>query len=114
MVDDHDKTMNSTTSIAISGMNAATVRLDVAAHNIANAQTPDFQRQEAVQQTVAGGGVATTVVTQPPPTPPKLPTGSLFLGDAVQQLEALYAFKASQKVVQTQQEMLGVNLDVKV
>jgi flagellar hook-associated protein FlgK len=104
--------MNSTSSIAISGMNAATVRMDVAAHNIANAQTPDFQRQEVVQQTVSGGGVQATVA--PPPTPPKLPTGSLFLGDVVQQMEALYAFKANQKVVQTQQDMLGVNLDIKV
>lgn len=104
--------MNSTSSIAISGMNAATVRMDVAAHNIANAQTPDFQRQEVVQQTVSGGGVQATV--QQPPTPPKLPTGSLFLGDVVQQMEALYAFKANQKVVQTQQDMLGVNLDIKV
>jgi flagellar hook protein FlgE len=114
VVDDHDKTMNSTSSIAISGMNAATVRMDVASNNIANAQTQDFQRQDVVQQTVPGGGVAAAVVTQPPPTPPKLPTGSLFLGDAVQQLEALYAFKANQKVVQTQQNMLGANLDISV
>jgi flagellar hook-associated protein FlgK len=107
--------MNSTSSIAISGMNAATVRMDVAAHNIANAQTPDFQRQEVVQQTVSGGGVQANVTpAQQPPTPPKLPTGSLFLGDVVQQMEALYAFKANLKVVQTQQDMLGVNLDIKV
>jgi Flagella basal body rod protein len=104
--------MNSATSTALSGMNAATVRMDVAAHNIANALTPDARRQQVVQQTAAGGGVTTSVVTEPPL--PKLPTGSLFLGDAIQQLEALYAFKASQKVLQTQQNMLGVNLDINV
>ena len=51
--------MNTLSSIAQSGMNSAVLHLDAAAHNIANAQTPDFRRQRVVDQTQVGGGVAT-------------------------------------------------------
>ena len=54
----------STSSIALSGMNAAMIQLDVSAHNIANAMTPGFTRQGALFSAVgptaagaAGSGV---------------------------------------------------------
>ena len=39
------------TSIALSGVQAASTRLDAAANNIANSQTPGFRRDQVMQQT---------------------------------------------------------------
>ncbi len=98
--------MNSISAIAFSGMNAATTRLGVAAHNVANVQTAGFRRQQVLQQTQAGGGV-TTSVTQLDAA------GSDLAADAVQQMTALYSFKANLRTVQVEHEMLGSLLDVK-
>jgi flagellar hook protein FlgE len=98
--------MNSISSIAFSGMNAATVRLGVAGHNVANAATPAFRRQQVVQATQAGGGV-TTSLTQADAL------GSDLAADAVEQMSALYVFKANLRTVQVGHEMLGSLLDVK-
>lgn len=98
--------MNSISAIAFSGMNAATTRLGVAAHNVANVQTAGFRRQQVLQQTQAGGGV-TASVTQADAA------GSDLAADAVQQMTALYSFKANLRTVQVEHEMLGSLLDVK-
>ena len=98
--------MNSITSIAISGMNAATTRLGVSAHNVANAQTPAFRRQQVLQQTQAGGGVSTSVTQAEAP-------GSDLATDAVDQMTALYSFKANLRSVQVEHEMLGSLLDIR-
>jgi len=98
--------MNSISAIAFSGMNAATARLGVAAHNVANVQTAGFRRQQLLQQTQPGGGV-TTSVTQAEAA------GSDLAADAVQQMTALYSFKANLRTVQVEHEMLGSLLDVK-
>lgn len=98
--------MNAISSIAISGMNAATTHLGVAAHNVANAVTPAFRRQQVLQQSQPGGGVSTqiTEATQP---------GSNLAADLVQQKVALYSFKANLRTVQVEQEMLGSLIDLK-
>lgn len=98
--------MNSISAIAFSGMNAATARLGVAAHNVANVQTPAFRRQQVLQQTQAGGGVATSVTQLDA-------AGSDLAADVVQQMSALYSFKANLRTVQVEHEMLGSLLDVK-
>ncbi|WP_280154101.1 flagellar basal body rod protein [Piscinibacter sp. XHJ-5] len=78
--------MNSLTSIAQSGLNAALFRLDAAAGSVARA---------SVRQDVQGAG-----------------TTEDLADDLVQQVVAAYAFKANLKVIQTQQDMLGSLLDV--
>ncbi len=47
--------------IALSGAHAASLRLDTAAHNVANVDTPDFRRQQTLQRTLEPAGVATSV-----------------------------------------------------
>ena len=47
--------MNPVLPISLSGLQAATTRLGASAHNIANAQTPDFRREVVQQQTVGTG-----------------------------------------------------------
>lgn len=98
--------MNSISSIAISGMHAATTRLGVSAHNIANAVTPVFRRQMVTQQAQPGGGVSVSVTQAAEP-------GSELAADLVDQKLALYAFKANLRTVQVEHEMLGTLLDTR-
>lgn len=98
--------MNSITAIAFSGMNAATLRMSVAGHNVANAATPAFRRQQVEQATQAGGGV-TACLSQ------AAATGSHLATDAVEQMTSLYVFKANLRSVQVEHEMLGTLLDIR-
>jgi flagellar hook-associated protein FlgK len=98
--------MNSISATALSGLSAAQLRLDASAHNVANAQTPGFRRQQVVQQAQAAGGVQASVQTA------EL-AGDDLATDLVQQKVALYSFKANLHVLQTEDEMLGSLLDVK-
>ncbi|MED5618512.1 flagellar basal body rod C-terminal domain-containing protein [Ideonella sp. BN130291] len=98
--------MNSIANIGLSGMNAAMRQLGASAHNIANAQTPGFRRQQVLQQTLADGGVRVSVAQAAEP-------GEHLAEDMVQQMSASYAFKANLRVVQTQDQVLGSLLDVR-
>ena len=98
--------INSTSSIALSGLKAAQTRLDVSAHNIANLQTGDFRRQEVRQESTPGGGTRATVQRAPAP-------GEALAQDVVEQMGARYAFIASLKVIETDRKMTGALLDEK-
>jgi flagellar hook protein FlgE len=82
--------MNSISSIARAGLQAAQMQMHVAAHNIANAQTSGFQRQAAGLQA---------------------PAGAELVQDVVQQVAAMYTFQANVLTLQTQQKMLGSLVD---
>jgi flagellar hook-associated protein FlgK len=97
--------MNSLSSIAQSGLNAALLRLDAAGNNIANAQTPGYRRQFVQQEALPEGGVAVSVGQAPEAT-------ANLADDLVQQMIAAYSFKANLRTIQTQHEMLGSLLDV--
>jgi len=97
-------TMNTLTSIALSGLQGAQLRVGSAGHNIANALTPGFRRQLVQQQAIDGGGVATTVTRAP------------VVGDALaEDLVALklgeQLFAANLQVLRTHERMLGTLLD---
>lgn len=97
--------MPSLGSIAASGLGAAQLRLDSAAHNVANANTPDFRRQEVVQSAAPGGaGVQASLRRADAP-------GVGLEQEAVEQIAATYAFKANLQVVRTQDRMMGALLD---
>lgn len=98
--------MNSPPSIALSGMNAAILRLDVAGNNIANSQTPGYKRQAVLQAGQADGGVTTLIARS-------VEAGENVARDIVDQISASYTFKANLRVVKTHDEMLGALLDVK-
>lgn len=49
---------------ALSGLNAAQTRMDVAAQNIANAQTEGYRPMQVSQQALAGGGVTVSISEQ--------------------------------------------------
>ncbi|MDO9160379.1 MAG: flagellar basal body protein [Burkholderiaceae bacterium] len=109
--------MSSLTSIAQTGLQAAQVRMGAAAHNVANAQTPDFRRQTVSAQAIAtvsgtgasatgaqGVAVRTSQATQP---------GANLAQDMVDQLAARQAFVANLGVLKTSSDTLGSLLSVR-
>lgn len=95
----------SASAIGLSGLRAAQTRLDTSAHNVANAQTPGFQRHSVQQTAVAGqGGVQTQVQREPAEQPGDLST---LAQDLVEQRMALYSFAANLKTIETEDRMLG-------
>lgn len=98
--------MNSISTIALSGMNAAMSRLGSSAHNVANGLTPDFRRQVVQQEALADGGVVVSIGQSPQ-------AGHDLARDIVEQMSAGYSFKANLGVIRTQDEMLGSLLDLR-
>lgn len=104
---------SSASAIGLSGLRAAQLRLDVGAHNIANAQTPGFQRQQVVQTAnPESGGVTARVERE---TQAAAEGGDLghLAEDLVGGKMALYSFAANLQVVKTEQDMLGTLFDAK-
>lgn len=97
--------MASITSISLSGMNAAQVRLNVSAHNIANLYTEGFSRQEVSLTAQPGGGVSAGVGTAAQP-------GASLEADIVSQLQAKNAFLANLAVFKTHDKMAGALLNL--
>ena len=97
--------MNSIASIALSGMNAASLGLASAAHSVANLQTPGFRRQLTVQEALPEGGVVVDIAHADI-------GGDALAEDIVQQMTASYTFKANLLTLQTHDRMLGSLLDL--
>jgi Flagella basal body rod protein len=93
-------------SVARSGLGAATARLDTAAHNIANLETPGFKRQEVAQTAQPEGGVKVSIQTAPQ-------EGPALAQDIITQLSASYTYKANLQVLETAKQMSGTLLDTK-
>jgi flagellar hook-associated protein FlgK len=91
-------------STALSGLSAATTRLDTAAHNIANDQTPQFHRQEVVQTAMPEGGVKVEIQRAPQ-------QGTDLAQDIITQLSASYTYKANLQVLETASAMSGTLLN---
>jgi flagellar hook protein FlgE len=98
--------MSNITSIALSGMQAAQTRLDVAANNVANGQTVGYRRREVVQTAQPEGGTLASVRRSSQ-------EGASLEADLVDQLQAKASFKASLAVFKTSDRMAGALLDEK-
>ena len=99
--------MSAIASIAQSGMHVAQQRLDASAHNVANQQTAGFRRQQVQQQALAAGGVqgqSTRAVE----------AGVAPVEEAVEQINASYAYLANLQVLRTNDRMQGTLLDERV
>ena len=93
-------------STTLSGLRAAQVRLDSAAHNIANAQTEGFRRQQVRASADLAGGVRTQIDRLPTP-------GADLAADLVAQKQAANAFAANLPVFKAADQALGRLLDVR-
>ncbi len=98
--------MSAISSIAVSGVQAASTRIDVAAHNVANAQTPGFHRKQVHQHSQETAGVVSSVGQAQE-------VGPDLAADLIEQKSASYQFKANLKTIQTQDQMMGSLLDLK-
>lgn len=95
----------STISTALSGMNAASMQIGVSGHNIANAMTPGFRRQQVQQTAMPEGGVRAEVSTS-------AVAGDALAEDIVNQMAASVVYKANAQTVRTQRDLTGSLLDV--
>jgi flagellar basal body rod protein FlgC len=97
--------MLATFPIATSGLAAARLRMDVAANNIANLATADFQRQTVATASQPGGGVSAQVVGGN--------GGADLVEDIVELKLASYAFRANLLSLQHAERTLGSLLDAR-
>lgn len=98
--------MNSTASIALSGIAAAGVRMGVSAHNVANLTTEDFHPLRSYQESVAGGGTRVQVERSPTAETVDL------AGEIVNQMTASLQARASMQVLKTDMGLIGSLLDL--
>ncbi len=96
--------MTSISSISLTGMNAAQVQLDAAAHNVANFSTAGFHRQQVAQASQPGGGVTTSLTESPQ-------EGERLEADLVGELVAKNQFLANLAVFKTSNRTMGALLD---
>ena len=102
---------SSAAAIGLSGMRAAQLRLDTSAHNVANAQTPDFQRQVVTQTARPGLGGVDAQIGQDAAGTPANGDFAHLADDMVEQRMSVYSFAANLRTVETQDRMLGTLLD---
>ncbi len=107
--------MPALSAIAQSGLQAAQVRLDTAAHNVANAQTPGFKRQTVQAQAQSGnpanGGPAGSGVVVSLGQAAQV--GADLAQDVVDQVAARQSFVANVAVLKASDKMLGSLLDTR-
>lgn len=103
----------SASTIGLSGMRAAQLRLDVGAHNVANAQTPGFQRQQVVQAANPDSGGVTARVERETRVAGDGGDLGRLADDLVGGKLALYSFAANLQVVKAEQAMLGTLFDAR-
>jgi hypothetical protein len=97
-------TISSVYSLAASGMKAAVVRQNAAAHNSANLLTEDSRRLVVSQTELASGGVKARALPGEIVADP--------VGDAVDRLLSVYAFRANAVSLRTGDKMAGTVLNM--
>ncbi|MCV2354739.1 flagellar basal body protein [Paucibacter sp. B2R-40] len=96
----------STSSISLSGMNAAQTSLGATAHNIANLNAPNFRRQQVQQASEPGAAGVTTT-----PSRAAVP-GDAPETDVVAEVPAKNSFLAILTVFRTQDKMMCSLLNI--
>lgn len=100
--------MPSISSIGSSGLQAAQLRLDASANNVANMNTPGYRRTVVAQQEAAdSAGVQASIQRE------EDAQGVALEKEAVEQMSATYAFKANLQTLKTADEMMGSLLDTR-
>jgi flagellar hook protein FlgE len=88
---------------ALSGMQAASLQLDVSANNVANLPTPGFTPSEVGLSAASGGGVAARVAPGPPPS--SGPSGTDLLAETATAIAAPVVYAANARIVTTSAQM---------
>jgi len=103
----------STSAIAQSGLNVASLGLAVAANNVANLNSDGYKAKSLSQEETKEGGVQASQVTES--QQPTVPDGSNV--DLATEMTSLMtqsgAYTSNLKVMKTQDEMLGQLMDMR-
>ncbi len=94
-----------TLSVALSGVHAASVALDAAAHNVANLNTEQVRPLEVVQEERPFGGAGARVAQATSPRP----VGAVH--EVVDQLRASYQYTASLRILAVEDDLHGQLID---
>lgn len=91
-------------STALSGLQAAQLRMTASAHNIANVATAEFRPQQVTTEALPDGGVAAVVSSGEA-------TGTDLVTEIVEQLAAGQAFRANAASLQRAADTVGTLID---
>jgi flagellar hook-associated protein FlgK len=109
--------MVSALSSAVSGLRDATLRVEVAANNIANLNTQTFAAARVVSEEAPAGGVASRVTPATPGAgaPPDLAamSGTDLETEMISLTVAKIAFSASARMIRTAAELDQAVLDIR-
>lgn len=94
-------------NLSASGMQAATQRMQAAASNTANRETPGFQRREVVQSETPGGGVQARIVRSDAGDD----TVAAQASDTIDARQAAHDFAANTAAFRAREDALGTLLD---
>jgi flagellar basal-body rod protein FlgC len=102
---------------ATSGLRAAQLQVDIAADNVANANTPGYTPSGIAQQAVPGGVAARAV---PEPAPPQLPgvapgdqpSGTDLTTETVSQITGSIAYAANARVIDVSAQLTKNLIDL--
>ncbi len=100
--------MSSISAIAMSGMNAARVSLNVAASNVANASTEGYGRLQLTNTEAANGGVEAAVSVSSDGN-----DRESLAEDLVSARQSVYQFSANAQMIRTEDQMIGSLLDTR-
>jgi flagellar basal-body rod protein FlgC len=112
--------------IPLSGMQAQSLVLEVAAHDVANVSTPGFEPSRVILEEQAGGGVAVAAIVPENSLPAPLPSpdetssalvqvsGTDLAAETVSMISAQRAFEAQAVVVRAEDQMLGTFINTAV
>lgn len=101
--------VSAVSAIALSGMQAASVRQIAATNNVANMLTSPIQRLDVSQRALPSGGVQASVARTPVPEPRQ---GTDLVADMVDQMGALYALKANVVSLRVADRMTGTVINL--
>lgn len=96
--------MNDVSSVARSGMDAFTTKLEVTANNVANVNSDNFTASRVTMQERGNGGVDTTIAK----TGDKVDISR----EAVEMLSTVSGFKANLQMAKVEKEMSKSMLDI--
>lgn len=94
-------------SVAQSGLAAASTALEVSANNVANGLTEGFKPSSADFSEVEGGGVRVSISSEARAAPEGA-SGTDLVDETARQSMAVAAYKANVKSLQTADEVSGV------
>jgi flagellar hook protein FlgE len=109
--------MSQVFGIALSGMQAATTQLDVAANNIANADTPGYKASRADLVELSTDGVGVAGISKDPAPGPLQPDGKEgsnvdLAGESINLTRAQILYSANAAVIKIGNRMTGTLLNM--